>query len=144
MAYTTVDKVIEMLPHREIDNDSTVTLIDIEGFIASVNKIIDATLKIAGHDVTAQIVSASYSELLETIETLMVAGWVEQRFKGDTGGDEGEKPNNNYYKEGSNLLKALADNNEFDPPASVTAEVDRLADGTDELAPVFKKGVRDW
>jgi hypothetical protein len=144
MPYTTVEDVINTLPHRKIDNESVVTIHDVGILLTAVDKIVVARLKIAGHDVTSEIVAASYTDALEVIETLMTAGWVEQRFKGDTGGDEGDVPNNNYYKEGSKLLDNLAENNEFDEVPDITSVVDSITDGDDELEPHFNKNTRDW
>jgi hypothetical protein len=124
-----------------------VTLKDVQGLILSVDKIVNARLKIAGHDVTAEIVSASYTDLLETIETLMTAGWVESRFKADDGGDQADPtgdPTNIYYKEGAILLKQLAENNEFDEVANIDTTIDNLTGRDGELDPHFEKNVRLW
>ncbi len=147
MAYTTVDKVIGTLPHRDIDNKSVVTLKDVQAVISSIDKIVVSRLKIAGHDVTAEIVSASYTDTLETIETLMSAGWVERDFKADDGGEEttpeGEITNN-YYREGSRLLTALAQNNEFDAIPDIDTTVDNITGSEGELDPHFSKNVGQW
>lgn len=147
MAYTTVDKVIGTLPHRQIDNESVVKLKDVAGLISSVDKIVLARLKIAGHNVTAEVEDASYTDLLETIETLMTAGWVEARFKADDGGDEATEqgePTNVYYREGSRLLKMLSENNEFDEITNIDTIVFNLTGREDELKPHFEKNVRQW
>jgi hypothetical protein len=145
MAYTTVEKVTGMLPHRLIDNESRVKLRDVRAIISAVDKVVVGRLKIAGIAAATEVVLASYTDLLETIETLMSAGWVEQRFKADAEGDAGEEPNNNFYKEGSALLKRLEENNEFDSVTDIASRVNSWSGGTDgELDPAFKKNQRDW
>lgn len=147
MAYTTVDKVINTLTHRDIDNESVVTLKDVQGIISTVDKLVNARLKIAGHDVTSEIVSATYTDTLETIETLMSAGWVERNFKADDDGEaatpEGD-PVNSFYREGSKLLAQLAQNNEFDTIPDIDTAVDNITGSEGELDPHFSKNVRQW
>lgn len=147
MAFTTVDKVIETLPHRDIDNESVVSLKDVQGAITTVDKIVISTLKIAGHDVTAEIVSASYTDTLETIETLMAAGWVERDFKADDGGEDATQkgdPVNSFYREGRVLLTQLAQNNEFDAIPNIDTAVDNITGSEGELDPHFSKNTRQW
>ena len=147
MAYTTVDKVINTLTHRDIDNESVVTLKDVQGIISNIDKIVLGRLKIAGHDVESEIESATYTDTLETIETLMAAGWVERNFTADDGGEDstpGGEITNNYYREGNNLLIMLAQNNEFDTIPDIDTVVDNITGSEGELDPHFSKNVRQW
>lgn len=145
-AYTTVDKVLLILSHRDdLDNQSVITTKEIRSLINSVHRIVISTLKIAGHDVESEIESdAEYLDHLEVIESLMAAGWVEQRLKADNGGDEGDLPNNNFYKQGNNLLKQLAENNEFDEISIPEDVINALVGSDNQLHSVWGKTSRNW
>jgi len=143
MAYTTAMLVIETLPHRAIDDTSVVNTGDVGNFIDIVDKIIIGRFKIRGIAIS-EVVAAGYTDMLETIETLMAAGMVEQRLQADNGGENGDVPNNNYYKEGKKLLEELLENNEFDTVSDPEDVLDALTGGTDELDPAFEKNKRQW
>jgi len=143
VAYTTVSNVVESLPHRTIDDDSVVSSLDVGNLIEMVEKIVIGRFKVRGIAI-AEVVAAGYTDMLETIETLMAAGMVEQRLQSENGGEAGEVPNNNYYKEGSKLLVELLENNEFDAVSDPEDVINALTSGTDELDAVFEKNKRQW
>jgi len=143
MAYTVTQNILEALPHRTIDDDSVVNTHDVGNIIAMVDKIVIGRFKVNGIAIT-EVVAAGYTDMLETIETLMAAGMVEQRLAADNGGENGDVPNNNYYKEGKKLLEELLENNEFDAVSDPENVIDALTSGTDELEAAFKKNERQW
>lgn len=142
--YCTVQDIIAILPHRRIDQESTVTITDVNSLIVSVDKIVKAKIKIEGIDLDGEIIALGYADLLNVIETLMVAGWVEQRFKGDAKGDEGEEPNNNYYKEGRTLLNDLCQNTEFEPVEPVENSIESMTGRAEDLKARFTMSGEEW
>jgi len=143
VAYTTISNVVEALPHRTIDDTSVVNSLDVGNLIEMADKIVIGRFKVCGIAIS-EVIAAGYTDMLETIETLMTAGMVEQRLQAENGGEAGEVPNNNYYKEGKKLLEELLDNNEFDVISDTEDVIGALTGGEDELKAAFEKNKRQW
>ena len=141
MSYCDVSDVLEIIPNRNIDDNSTIiNLTDVKNLITHAENVINLHLKTAGLENSI----SDYSEELKTIEAMLTAGLIEARLKADDTGEEGDVPNNSLYKEGMTLLKMIRADDILNPIADPEDTIEGISGESDGLEALFTKNTRQW
>ena len=141
MAYTTLEDVLRLLPHRQIDETTIITPTEVNEYITTADKIIEGELKLAG--VTAED-KAAMSDMLGVAEAYLVAGMIESKLKADDGGEDGDLPNNYYYRHGLKMIEKIIEVRRAPTPNDPEDEIYALTGDEDELDALFRKNKREW